>query len=279
MRYFIFTLLFIFTALPAFSAEGAKESAYDRVIRTGVLRCGYILLPPETIKDMNTGKLSGIAFDLTEEVAKRLGVKVNWIEEVNFSTMTEGLNSNRYDAVCFSLYRYSLGAKFADFSVPLFYSKTGIYVREDDHRFDKDFSLINSEDITIATVDGEMSHFIAQDDFPNAKTLSMPQSTDLSQMMVSVETKKADVTFLNGIVAKGYMDANLGKIRDISGDAPLRVYSHGLMFAKGQYDLVKTIDLILSEMHDHGAIDKILDRYDPSGTTYFRTYKSYKVQK
>ena len=58
--------------------------------------------------------------------------------------MTEGLNSNRYDAVCFSLYRYSLGAKFADFSVPLFYSKTGIYVREDDHRFDKDFSLINS---------------------------------------------------------------------------------------------------------------------------------------
>jgi len=265
-------------SFPALAAENTKETAYDRVIRTGTLRCGYIILPPETVKDVNTGKLSGIAFDITEEVAKRLGVKVDWVEEVNFSTMTEGLNSNRFDAVCFSLYRYSIGAKYADFSTPLFYSKTGIYVREDDHRFDKDFSLINNKDVTIATVDGEMSHYIAQDDFPNAQTFSMPQSTDLSQMMVSVETKKADVTFLNGIVAKGYLDANPGKIRDISGDTPLRVYSHGLMFAKGQYDLVKTIDLILAEMHDHGAIEKILNRYDPSGKTYLRVSKPYEVR-
>ena len=75
----------------------------------------------------------------------------------------------------------------------------------------------------------------------------MPQSTDLSQMMVSVETKKADVTFLNGIVAKAIWMLTL------ENSGYFRRCSATCLFprsdvCKGQYDLVKTIDLILSEM-------------------------------
>lgn len=271
-------LLVVLFSLPSF-AENLKETAYERVIRTGTLKCGYILIPPETMKDINTGEMSGIAFDIATEAAKRLGLKVEWAEEVNFLTMTEGLKNNRYDAVCFSLYRYSSNAREADFSAPLFYSGTGVFVRQKDNRFDANLTSINSTDTTIATIDGEMSQFLASESFPKAKTLSMPQSTDLTQMMLAVETKKADVAFVNGIVAKGYLSANPGKLKNIAELRPLRIFSHGFMYAKGQYDLTRMMDIALSEMHDNGIIQNIINKYDPKGTSYIPVAKPYESRK
>ena len=45
-----------------------KESTYERVIRTGEIRCAYAVYEPPLIKDPNTGKLSGIFYDVMEEV-------------------------------------------------------------------------------------------------------------------------------------------------------------------------------------------------------------------
>lgn len=275
----LFNLLVLFSlSLPAFAADQAKESAYDRVMRTRTLRCAYILgIAPEMIKDPNTGTLSGIAYDIAQEAARRLAVKIDWAEEVSFQTMITGLQTGRYDAVCFTLYRDTRRSPVADFTVPMFYNSQGTFVRVSDARFDRDITSVNSSAVTIATVDGEMSQFIAAEDFPRAKTFSMPQSTDLAQMMESVATGKADVAFVNALVAQGYMKNNPGKLREIHADHPVRVFSHGFMFAKGQYDLVKMIDLAVEEMLDQGAVGKILDKYDPAGRAYQRIAKPYEV--
>ena len=276
MKKFLLAVLLLCLSLPVLAAE--KESAFDRVSRTKTLRCGYILLPPEFAKDPNTGAFSGMVYDVTQEIGKRLGLKIEWTEEVNFQSAIAGLQSSRYDAVCFSYYRYSQALMAADFSAPLFYSGTSVFVRADDHRFDKSLTGINSPDVKIATIDGEMSQFIAADDYPKAKTVSMPQLTDLSQMMKNVETKKADVAFVNSVVAAGYLKANPGKLRNVTA-APIRLFSHGMVFAKGQYDLVRMIDLTIAEMHDHGVIDKILDKYDPSRKSYLRVARPYEAVK
>lgn len=276
MRQAVFALLLIFSALPAFAAD-QKESAYDRVMRTRTIRCAYILLPPEFSKDINTGKFSGAAYDVMEEVGKRLGLKVEWTEQVDFQSSVAGLNSGRYDAVCFSFYRYSAALSAADFSTPLFYTSTGVFARGNDRRFDQDLSAINSPNVTIATIDGEMSQFIAADDYPKAKTLSMPNMTDLSQMLKNVETGKADIAFVNGAVAAGYLKANPGKLKNVAAGNPVRFFSHGLMFPKGQYDFVRMIDLALAEMHDQGFIERILRQHDPEGRTYLRVARPYEM--
>lgn len=59
MKRLLLALALLILALPA-AAETGKESAYECVMRTGTLRCGYILLPPEMNKDPNTGALSVI---------------------------------------------------------------------------------------------------------------------------------------------------------------------------------------------------------------------------
>ncbi|MCB9988074.1 MAG: transporter substrate-binding domain-containing protein [Rhodospirillales bacterium] len=276
MKNLILSFFLMLLAFPAFAASGEKESTYERVMRTGTIRCGYILLPPEMIKDVNTGEFSGLSYDIMTEIGRRLDLKIDWAEEVNFQTLAEGLKTGRYDAVCFSLYRYTQQAKFVNYTTPLFFSETGVFVRADDTRFDDYTAKINDPATKISVIDGEMSQFIAAEEFPEAQTLSMPQLTDLSQMLVNVETKKADVAFINLLVADHYLKNNPGKLKNLAAYDPIRVFSHGFVYPKGEYDLGKMLDVAIEEMHDHGFIDKVLNKYDPEGRTYLRLQRPYR---
>jgi len=76
-----------------------KPSVYDRVIHSDKLRCAYAIYAPGCIKDPNTGRLSGIGVEALELVAKKLGLILEWTEEVAWGTMIEGLGTDRYDIV------------------------------------------------------------------------------------------------------------------------------------------------------------------------------------
>ncbi len=250
-------------------------SIFNSVAQTKNLRCGYIVLPPEFNKDPNTGKFSGFSYDAAMELGKRLGWNVQWTEEVNFMTMAEGLRNGRFDALCFSLYRYSPTAAIFEYSIPLFYTGTGVYVRAGDSRFDQSLAGVNSPSVTVAAIDSEMSQIIARENFPNAKIYSMPQNTDLTQMMVAVESGKADVAFANGAVASPYLAANPGKLKDIATSQPIRVFSHGFAFKKGERELADTVNYVFEEMHNDGTMEKILSAHEKTPHTFLRANKNY----
>src|SRR5687767_7987158 len=90
---------------------GARSMAFDRVMETKVLRICYLIQPPFLLKSGATGTLSGIYFDLVETIGKRLNLKVQWVEEVNLATLSEGLDTGRYDLIGFALWRSSARAK------------------------------------------------------------------------------------------------------------------------------------------------------------------------
>lgn len=260
-----------------FSTSVHAGDVFDRVEKKRVLRCGYVILPPEFTKDINTGEFSGISYDITNAIAKRLGVKVEWAEEVSFTTMVPALESNRFDAICFSLYRYSPHALAMDYTVPLFATPTFAFVRADDKRFDT-VEKINNKNITVATIDGEASQYIAADDFAKAKTYSMPQNTGLTEMMVAVETKKADVAFANAAVAMPYLKANPGKLKVLNPDQPLRLYSHGLVVKKGETELLNSLNVAITEMIEHGELDRILDKWHKIPGMIYRVQLPYKKE-
>ncbi|MCB1556181.1 MAG: transporter substrate-binding domain-containing protein [Alphaproteobacteria bacterium] len=274
----LFIQFYIIQTPPAHAFEkiDKSESVYDRVMRTGTIRCAYILgLAPEMMKDPNTGVLSGISYDIAEELGRRLHLDIEWTEEVTFPTMATGLQTGRYDAVCISLYRDTRRAPITDFTIPLFYNAQGTYVRADDNRFDGNLSAMNDPAVTIVTIDGEMSQYIAEEDLPRAQTLSLPQTTDLAFMMENVALHKADVAFVNTGIAAGYMKANPGKIKEVNAENPIRLFSHGFMFGKGQYDFARMLDLALEEMRDQGFIRKTMEKYDPEGRAYMLVAKPY----
>jgi len=267
MKKILLIVLFFILSSNSFAAD--KETAYDRVMRTNTLRCGYVVFPPWMDKDPNTGKLSGIGYELTEALGKRMNLKIDWVEETNFATIGAALQNNRFDALCFTLYRWTPAARAVDYSRELMCSPTYIYVRKDDKRFDKDLTALNNSKISVGSIDGEGSDNIAADDFPKMSVVSMPQSTDLSQLMLGLIDKKYDVVFANPIMVKNYVDKNPDKIKNISLK-PLRYYCQGFAFKKGEQDLINTLNIGFEEMLNFGIIDKILDKYEYTPNTFLR---------
>lgn len=257
--------------------SGSTSSNQDllaKVLDKGEIRAGYVVYPPAFIKDPNTGQLSGIFHDALEEAGKNLGLKINWVEEVGWGTMIEGLNAGRYDIIASGIWPNSARAKNADFTIPLFYSAVGVYTRAGDSRF-SDLNRINRQDITIATIDGEMSSFIAKATFPNAKTISLPQDTQVSQLLLNVKTGKADVTFVEAAIAEEFLANNLGSVQNIVPNNPIRSFGNTMVVPKNQDGFKSMMNTALEELFNNGVVDTIVEKYEKYPGSFYPVAKPY----
>ncbi|MBI5214612.1 MAG: amino acid ABC transporter substrate-binding protein [Ignavibacteriae bacterium] len=256
-----------------------SESVYENVVSSQKLRCAYIPYPPATIKDPNTGELSGIFVDIIKEAVKNMGFKIEWTEEVGWGTMIEGLEANRYDIVVTGVWPNAARAVRADFSVPLYYSGVGVYVRTNDNRFNNDLSLINNIDIRVSTMDGEINELIANSQFPKAKKVSIPQLSDFNQILFNVSQNKADVTFVETYVANQFLEANPGSVRNIAKDKPLRVTPNTYLLKKGEYKFTTMINTALEELINTGFVDQVIEKYEKFPGSLYRVNYAYKPNK
>lgn len=259
------------------TGKGSQSSpVLDRVLSSGELRVGYLIQPPYLYKDTSTGKLSGIYFDVVENMAARLNLKVRWVEEVGLATLSEGLDSNRYDMIGFTLWRSAARSRNVAFSTPLFYSTLGIYVRADDSRFDGRISALNDPSVTIAAMDGELAADIARTDFPKAKLSSLPQFSDYTQLLLEITTKKADVTFFNKVVGARYMRQNPGKLKEVSEDSPIRVFAECFILPLRDPAFRSMIDSALLEMIENGQVDRYFVANGEDPNEYYRVARPFR---
>ena len=250
-----------------------QQTTNERVFATGVIRCGYVTYPPGFIKDPNTGKVSGIFPEILEEAAKNLGLKVQWTEEVGWGTMIEGLKTNRYDLICSPVWPLAQRIRVADFSQPIFYGGAEAYVRADDSRFQANLSILNDSQYRIATTDGEVSDTIAQMDFPKAKRISMPQLTDISQLLLTVADGKADATFVEPHIAYQFLKNNPGKIQPSRPGNPLRLYPNTLMLKQNDEVFRRVLDNAITEIHNSGFVESVLLKHEPFPGAFYRNAK------
>ncbi len=279
-------LLMVLLTLPLLGAcsnaatgvsRNGEQSIYDRVVKSGKIRCGYLVYPPGCMKDPNSGKLSGIGIDTIELVAKKLGLAVEWTEEVGWGTMLEGFNTGRYDLIPTPVWTNANRAKVINFSKPLFYSPVYVFCRKDDVRFKNRWELINSPKVKIATIDGGTVEVIAQNDFPKAKHLSMPELTDIAQLLLSVSTGKADVTFAESTVADRFIKNNPGTVESINPDKPIRIFASSWMLKRGEFEFKAMLDTVLDEVINSGAMDKIIVKYERAPNEVFRVALPYQA--
>lgn len=278
------TILLVIVVALATSFVGVKifsdgttqsQDLLAKVLDRGEIRVGYVVYPPGMIKDPNTGELSGIFHDALEEAGKNLGLKINWVEEVGWGTMIEGLNAGRYDMIGSPVWPNSSRAKNVDFTIPLNYSAVGVYTRTDDNRFTDDITRINNGDITIATIDGEMSSFIAKATFPNAKIISLPQDAQVSQLLLNVITSKADVTFVETAIAEEFLAQNPGSVQNVVPNNPVRSFGNTMLIPKSQDGFKSMINSALEELFNSGTVDVLIDKYEKYPGSFYRVTKPY----
>jgi len=257
-------LLALILSFPAFAADREKESAYDRVMRTKEIRCGYLPYEPYVSKDAVTGELSGLTVDYVNAVATRQGITVNWAEEVNIDQVVPALEYGRIDAFCLPCTPDENWVKRMDFSGELGATPYYIYVRED--------SVLSDGDLKTAkflTVDGYALTEITRDVFPDATYYSVPQTTSMAEMYEQLRYKKVDAIVNDPVSAALYMKNNPGVIRRFSNTPviAMRMFltdrlGDGAMagFLKEAFDTNKPDNLALMQtlMDQYGVPDDAL---------------------
>jgi polar amino acid transport system substrate-binding protein len=253
------------------------DSTYEQVVKSGHIRCGYVLYTPGCMKDPNTGKLSGIGPETLEKIATKLGLQVDWTEEVGWGSMLEGLQAGRYDMVVTPIWTNANRAKLADFSKPIFYSPIYAYVKQGNHKFDRSLQAINSAKVSVATIDGETAEVVAANDFPEAKKVSLPQLTDVAQLLLTVSSGKADVTFTEPAIAEGFAKSNPNAIQQVTSQRPVRIFPNCFMFKRNQSEFKAMLDTVLEEALNDGTVDKIVSKHEPVPNTLYRVAPSYQL--
>ncbi|MFA6280080.1 MAG: transporter substrate-binding domain-containing protein [Bdellovibrionales bacterium] len=267
-----------FALRPATTTTAApKESAYERVIRTNTLRCGYVVWPPFIAKDPTTGIMSGLFYDYMAALGTALHIKIEWAEETGTGDFPVALETGRIDAECVSVWPNASRARQVDFTNPIYFIAQDIYVRAEDKRFDNDIKTINDPSVTIIAIDGEVGGMVATNDFPKAKMLQLSQMTAPSDAFMSLITKKADVFITDRATAKMFMDHNPRKIRRVLAQAPLRVFGNTIALAQGQDKLRRMLNTATQELLDSGQIENILYRYKDGADSLLHVAPAYKL--
>ena len=262
----------------ATTVPSARESAYARVLRTNILRCAYVVYPPEMIKAPNTGALTGTVVETTEEVARQLGLKVEWTMEVGFEDMFEGLKMGKYDALCSGAFETPERARAALFTVPINYGVSYAFVRADDPRFDRTLDAINDPRVKIAQIDGEAGQVIANENYSKARRYTLPaMGGDASQVLEAVATRKADVAFLQIAPGRAYIQSNPNKLRILKA-MPARTFPAPLMAVAPEEEALKTLlDVSIRKLVENGFVERVLRKYDPALDSYLLPAKPYQI--
>jgi len=249
MRRNLLTFLCLLFVLPHI-VLAADNSVYNRVLQSGVLRCGYVNYEPWFMREPNTNKLSGIFYELTELIGKKLLLKVEWTQETGFGTFVPSY------------------AKNSRFSQPAFYMPVYAVVRANDVRFDKDLSRMNVPDVKIVTLDGDIAGMIHDENFPKAKLSSLQNMTDFTQVMTEVATHKADVTFADLDAVQRFIARNPGTVKIVKTKFPVRLYPTSLVYRNDSPEFDNMINSALRELIFSGEVQKILQKYKTDPTSY-----------
>lgn len=251
------------------------ENTYDRIMRTGEIRCGYALWEPAFMKDPNTGALSGVFHDYLGALGAALDLKIIWTEEIGWGDFPAALESQRIDAMCSGIWPSASRARVIDFTAPIYFNAINAYVRADDTRFDGGLAALNDPAVTIATMDGEMSSIIAAADFPQAQTLAVPQAASLPQILLNVTGGKADATFTDTAIAAEFMAHNPGVLRMVEGGGGVRIFGSTIAVARGQHDLKAMLNTATGELLQSGTIERILRAHEEHPGSLLRVARPY----
>jgi ABC-type amino acid transport substrate-binding protein len=283
MKSLILAFLLVLMTFPVFAAnDEGKESAFDRVMRTGVLRCGYYVFPPVTYRDPKTDALSGFSVDMMNRIGERAGLKIEWTEEVTFGNWVPALQSRRFDAVCTPMWPEIPMGRAVAFSIPMFYSGLYPMVKVDDLRFAKvtaDFSRLNQPDVTFVAQEGNVLDTITREAFPNAKVVSVSASVDGPTMMQEIATGKADVVLMdhNGLIE--YNRNNPVKMKLLDAGDPVKVQSFTLVVGREEMVLKDFLDNAILELQYSGVIDRLLTKWESQPGLFLRPSSPFRKGK
>ncbi|RDW18098.1 amino acid ABC transporter substrate-binding protein [Oceanobacillus arenosus] len=232
------------------STEGATN-LYDQVMDKGVLTVGtegtYAPFTFHNEKD----ELTGYDVQVIEEVAKRMGVTVEF-EETQWDSLFAGLNSNRFDLIANQVGINEDRLANYDFSIPYTYSSAVVVVPKDNT------DITSFEDLEgRSSAQSLTSNYgkIAEEN--GAKLVGVE---GLAQAIELIKQGRADVTVNDKLAVLDYEKQ--------TGDKEIKVVAESedtsemaIVFNKGNEELVDAINKQLEAVKEDGTLAAISEEW------------------
>jgi len=261
---------FVTVKMTAHQTSGltAQESTFDRIARTNTLRCGYAIATPWMMVDPKTNQLTGVDLDVTNALAEKIGVKVEWVEETGWGVAEQGLIGGRYDMLCGSVCVDPKRDRAATFSTPFLSIPLLAVVRSDDHRFDGDISKINTHDVRIGVKNGHVFEYTANERFPAAQKVYANDISDDTEFLEMLKDNKIDIAFTGQSTLDDYTAKNPGVARSLS--EPVRFCEGAFLLPAGDERLKHMVDDAVMELNSNGRLNDLIGKYVKLDPRYVR---------
>jgi len=225
------------------SLERVKKAEKLTVVGSG----GY---PPFNYIDEN-GNVIGFDVDTGAEIAKRLGVKLDYVTS-DWDGLVEGLRSARYDGILGSMAITDERLQVVDFTAPYYYSGAQLVVRSDSGITDP--SQMAGMEIGVATG----TNFVGDAEALGATAVLYQ---DDNATMMDLINGRIDGVITDRLVALGAMaEISGGEHLTLCGEI-LRLEEMGIAINKNDPELLAEINKILKEMHEDGTLRAISEKW------------------
>ncbi len=232
--------------------ETAKElTSYEQIQKVGVIKVGTEgTYAPFTFHD-ETGKLTGFDVEIVQEVANRLGVKAEFIE-TKWDGMFAGLDAKRFDVVANEVTIRDDRKEKYDFSDPYIVSRAVL--------------IVNKNNDSIKTFEDLKGKKSGQSLTSNLGDLAKSYGAEIvtvdgfNQAIDLITSKRIDATINDSL---SYLDYTKQK-----PDAPIKSVAEqatknesGLLFNKGNDELIQAVNKALADMKADGTYEKISQKW------------------
>lgn len=229
----------------------ADDGSLQRVLDAGKLTVvgsgGY---PPFNYID-DDGNVAGFDVDTGKEIAKRLGVQLNYVTG-EWSGLIEGLRNSRYDAILGSMAITDERLQSVNFTIPYYYSGAQLVVSSNSGFANPD--QLKGKKIAVTTGTNYVQ---------DVKTLGAQETLydDDNSTMLDLASGRVDGVITDRLVAleakrkmkNGDQFELLGKV--------MRLEKMGIAVNKKDGTLLKKLDEIVQNMHDDGTLTKISKKW------------------
>jgi cystine transport system substrate-binding protein len=229
----------------------AAGNLLEQVKAEGKLKIGTEgTYAPFTFHD-ESGKLTGFDVEIAEEVAKRLGVKPEFVE-TKWDGMFAGLDAKRFDAVFNEVGIRDDRKKKYDFSDPYIVSKATLLVNKSNNDI-KSFADLKGKKAGQSLT----SNFT---DIAKANGAQIVQTDGFNQAIDLLAANRIDATVNDGL---SYLDLKKHKpnvpIKKV--DEEKKGSKSGVLFRKGNPELVQAVNKALDDMKKDGTYLKISQKW------------------
>ncbi|SFM08655.1 cystine transport system substrate-binding protein [Paenibacillus sp. 1_12] len=234
----------------------APSNLLEQIKKSGKIRVGLMgtYAPYNFLNEKK--EVDGFDADVAKEVAKRLGVQVEFTTG-EFSGLIEGLQKDKYDALISQVTITEDRKKTMDFSNPYVKNAVNVVVKSDNTTIQ---SIEDFKDkkigVGLGTNDEKYLRDVAM---PKVGKFEIATYNDVVTSLTDLNIGRIDATINNVFAIKPLIEKNKFKIKAVG--QPIKEDFAGVAVRKNNPELVEAINKALAEMKTDGTFTTIFKKW------------------